>query len=97
MSKNPQGRSKQSGRKRERPKLKRRRKPATEKRATAREAFQKAHEDGMEALKKHDFDTLGDAIKRERNIIEDQNKTLETSIRKQKVLLASIRKQKSTP
>ena len=41
--------------------------------------FKKAHADGMAALEKQDFDALGDAIKRERNIIEAQSELIEQS------------------
>jgi len=41
--------------------------------------FRMAHADGMAALEKQDFDALGDAIKRERNIIEAQSELIEQS------------------
>ena len=83
MSKKPQGRSKESGRKKERLKTERRRKSATATFAALRKEFQKAHKDGMEALTAGDFDALGDAIKRERDIIEKQKKSAEKRIQKQ--------------
>jgi hypothetical protein len=48
--------------------------------ATLRKDFKKAHANGMAALQKQDFDALGDAIKRERNIIETQSELIERSV-----------------
>ena len=83
MSKKPQGRSKESGRKKERLKTERRRKSATVTFDALRKDFQKAHKDGMAALTAGDFDALGDAIKRERDIIEKQKKSVAKRIQKQ--------------
>jgi hypothetical protein len=47
--------------------------------ATLQKDFKKAHKDGMAALDNQDFDALGDAIKRERNIIAIQSKLIEKS------------------
>jgi hypothetical protein len=47
--------------------------------ATLQKDFKKAHEDGMAALDNRDFDALGDAIKRERNIIAIQSELIEKS------------------
>jgi hypothetical protein len=55
-------------------------KTAPEKIATLRKDFKKAHANGMAALQKQDFDALGDAIKRERNIIETQSELIERSV-----------------
>ncbi len=49
-----------------------------------RKKFKKAHDDGMVALGNHDFNALGDAIKREREIIGTQKKLIQKSIRKSK-------------
>ena len=54
-------------------------KTAAEKIATLRKDFQEAHADGMTALQRGDFDALGDAIKRERDIIEIQSELIEQS------------------
>jgi hypothetical protein len=79
--------SKKRGRKEERlvitdPTVLRTTKIAAEKMATLRKDFKKAHGDGMAALKNRDFDAFGDAIKRERNIIETQIEMIERSIGK---------------
>jgi hypothetical protein len=47
--------------------------------ATLGKDFKKAHEDGMAALDNQDFDALGDAIKRERNVIDIQSELIEKS------------------
>ena len=47
--------------------------------ATLRKDFKKAHADGMAALEKQDFDALGDAIRRERDLIETQSEMIERS------------------
>lgn len=54
-------------------------KAAAQRVATLRKDFQKAHADGMTALQSGDFDALGDAIKRERDIIEIQSELIEQS------------------
>jgi hypothetical protein len=54
-------------------------KTAAEKIATLRKDFQEAHADGMTAVQRGDFDALGDAIKRERDIIEIQSELIEQS------------------
>jgi hypothetical protein len=59
--------------------LRRRTKTAAATIATLRKDFKKAHEDGMAALDNQDFDALGDAIKRERNIIDIQSELIEKS------------------
>jgi hypothetical protein len=41
--------------------------------------FKKAHADGMAALEKRDFDALGDAIRRERDLVETQSEIIERS------------------
>jgi len=41
--------------------------------------FRKAHADGMAALEKQDFDALGDAIRRERDLIKTQSEMIERS------------------
>ena len=41
--------------------------------------FKKAHAEGMAALEKQDFDALGDAIRRERELIETQSEMIERS------------------
>ena len=57
-------------------------KTAAQKMATLRKDYKKAHADGMAALENRDFDAFGDAIKRERNIIETQSEMIERSIGK---------------
>ena len=47
--------------------------------ATLLSDFRKAHADGMAALEKQDFDALGDAIRRERDLIETQSEMIERS------------------
>ena len=54
-------------------------KTAAKRVATLLRDFKKAHADGMAALEKQDFDALGNAIKRERNIIETQSELIERS------------------
>ena len=54
-------------------------KAAAQRVATLRKDFQKAHADGMTALQSGDLDALGDAIKRERDIIEIQSELIEQS------------------
>ena len=54
-------------------------KTAAEKMVTLLMDFQQAHADGMTALQRGDFDAFGDAIKRERDIIETQSELIEQS------------------
>jgi hypothetical protein len=54
-------------------------KTAAEKMVTLLMDFQQAHADGMTALQRGDFDAFGDAIKRERDIIETQSEMIEQS------------------
>jgi hypothetical protein len=54
-------------------------KTAAESVATLLREFKKAHADGMAALEKQDFDALGDAIGRERDLIETQSEMIEES------------------
>ena len=44
-------------------------KPATQV-SSLKAAFDSAHKDGMDALKRHDFDALTDAVKRERKVVD---------------------------
>ena len=52
---------------------------ATKRIVALRNDFKQAHEDGMAALADGDFDTLGDALKREREIIDEQKKLIDRS------------------
>ena len=56
--------------------------PTPEKVRRQARKFQEAHEEGMAALRQGDFEMLGDAIAKERAIIEEQSRLLEEVIGK---------------
>ena len=68
--------------------------PAQKRLGELRDAFRKAHQEGMDGLASKNYGALGDAIQRERVIIEEQKALLDEEIGKLKDLPVPTRTRK---